>query len=97
MVDCSTKAKRVFLTCFFSVVVREVAIFFFMVSENLRIVEFFFVGRGGGVNADMEVTDPFPTGYGTRFFFIRNQESSDLHRPPHRQIGDREQYSMLPL
>ena len=29
MVDCSTKAKRVFLTCFFWVVVREVAIFFF--------------------------------------------------------------------
>ena len=67
MVDCSTKAKRVFLTCFFWVVVREVAIFFFMVSENLRIVKFFYVGRR--VNADMEVTDPFPTGYGTRFFF----------------------------
>ena len=48
MVDCSTKAKRVFLTCFFWVVVREVAIFFFMVSENLRIVEFFSWGGGGG-------------------------------------------------
>ena len=94
MVDCSTKAKRVFLTCFFWVVVREVAIFFFMVSENLRIVNFFFVGRR--VNADMEVTDA-KQGLALVFFFIRNQESSDLHRPPHRQIGDREQCRMLPL
>ena len=94
MVDCSTKAKRVFLTCFFWLLFER-SPSFFMVNKNLRIVKFLFVGRG--VRADIEVTDPLPTGYGTRFFFMRNRESSYLHRPPHRQIGDREQCSMLPL
>ena len=71
MVDCSTKAKRVFLTCFFWLLFER-SPSFFMVSKNLRIVKFFFVGRG--VRADMEVTDPFPTGYGTGFFYAKSRK-----------------------
>ena len=72
MVDCSTKAKRVFLTCFFWLLFER-SPSFFMVSKNLRIVKFFFVGRG--MRADMEVTDPLPTGYGTRFFLCEIEKA----------------------